>query len=400
MCQKPLRLTLPERKEFKGGAERACIKWASSHHVQGIDVFGWIEEQVKQGGGTQIFGILRVPAADVSTLLGVSGQHGIFAEPAKRDTCRMRVDWIPRLTKVESNATYLQRALRGASNLGLAVFGNRIAWRFPVVPGEVLPSWCIENLPSDWRAHEVDQLLAQGFKDVTILSHRLVRGTQRYRFRAVCLAGDKDLVPVNAATDSGSICLWATLAPTRAFESKQRKLTRKPVPVIAHERTALEPQPDISKDSETETTEDGKTLPRAKHPRGSARVVPSHLSKVDNPKDGNCAFSSFAQALQWLSKDGKKEYSHLELRTRVVSHLKKHKAEYEAEWDGIMPDGSKNPNFEDYLAATASAGSYASELELRALGRIYDTRILVLPADEAFKPMAFHTSHIKRLVVL
>ena len=276
------------------------------------------------------------------------------------------------------------------SSLQLAVFGNRIAWRFLVVPGEVLPRiWCIDNLPSDWHAHEVDQLLAQGFKDVTILSHRLVRGTQRYRFRAVCLAGDKDLVPVNVATDSGSICLWATLAPTRAFESKQRKLTHKPVPVIAHERTALEPQPDISKDSEvTETTEDGKTLPRAKHPRGSARVVPSvFLFKVDNPQDGNCAFSSFAQALQWLSKDGKKEYSHLELRTRVVSHLKKHKAEYEAEWDGIMPDGSKNPNFDDYLAATASAGSYASELELRALGRIYDTRILVLPADEAFKPM-------------
>ena len=71
-------------KEFKGGAERACIKWASSHHVQGIDAFGWIEEQVKQGGGTQIFGILRVPATDVSTLLGVSGQLLGSAKPRLR----------------------------------------------------------------------------------------------------------------------------------------------------------------------------------------------------------------------------------------------------------------------------------------------------------------------------
>ena len=389
-------------KEFKNSAERASIKWASSNHVQGIDAFGWVEEQVKQGGGTQLFGLLRVPAADVSTLLGVSGQHGIFAEPAKREAYRMRVEWIPRLSSAETHAQYLQRALRGAPNLGLAVFGSRIAWRHPIVPGEVLPRiWCIDNLPSDWHAHEVDQLLAQGFKDVKIISHRLVRGYQRYRFRAVCLTGDKDLVPVNAATDDGSICLWATLAPTRAFETKQRKLARKAVPVLTHERTVLDPQPDRSKDSEvTETGEDGKTSPRAKHPRSSARVIPPGLTRVENPKDGNCAFSSIAQALQWLSKDGKKEYSHLELRTRVVAHLTKHKAEYEAEWDGIMPDGTKNTSFENYLAATAAAGAYASELELRALGRIYDTRILVLPADEAFRPMAFHTSHIKRLVVL
>ena len=318
-------------KDFKNSAERASIKWASSNHVQGIDAFGWVEEQ--EGGGTQLFGLLRVPAADVSTLLGVSGQHGIFAEPAKRDAYRVRVEWIPRLSSAETHVQYLQQALRGAPNLGLAVFGSRVAWRHPIVPGEVLPRiWCIDNLPSDWRAHEVDQLLAQGFKDVKIISHRLVRGYQRYRFRAVCLAGDKDLVPVNAATDDGSICLWATLAPTRAFETKQRKLTRKAVPVLTHERTVLDPQPDRTKDSEvTETGEDGKTIPRAKHPRRSARVIPPGLTKVENPKDGNCAFSSIAQALQWLSKDGKKEYSHLELRTRVVARLTKHKAEYEAE---------------------------------------------------------------------
>ena len=76
-------------KEFQGGAERASIKWASSHHVQGIDAFGWVGWQVKHGGGTQLFGLPRVPAA---TLLGVSGKHGIFvACQARRlsHACRM-----------------------------------------------------------------------------------------------------------------------------------------------------------------------------------------------------------------------------------------------------------------------------------------------------------------------
>ena len=63
-------------QEFKTGPERASMKWASAHHVQGIDAFGWVEEQIKNAQGTQLFGILRVPTADVGTLLGVSGQNG------------------------------------------------------------------------------------------------------------------------------------------------------------------------------------------------------------------------------------------------------------------------------------------------------------------------------------
>ena len=89
-------------KDFKSNAAKACMQWAGSHHVQGVDAFGWMEEQIKTTKTTQLFGLLRVPSADVGTLLGRSGQKGIFVEPARRDTIDARLEWLPRLTKQET----------------------------------------------------------------------------------------------------------------------------------------------------------------------------------------------------------------------------------------------------------------------------------------------------------
>jgi len=264
-------------KDFKSNAAKACVQWAGSHHVQGVDAFGWMEEQIKTTKTTQLFGLLRVPSADVGTLLGRSGQKGIFVEPARRDTIDARLEWLPRLTKQETDDQYLQRALRGAPAHGMAVFGNRIAWRHAKTDGELLPRiWCISEVPRDWHSHEASQLLEQGFKDITILSHRLHKGTMTFRFRATCLAGDKDLVPLKAQVDdTGSpVVLWAALAPARTFQSAQRRLARGNVPHVLPDRsTSLAAVPDTAQASD-ETTKDanGKDLPAAKRTRGSAPV--------------------------------------------------------------------------------------------------------------------------------
>ena len=111
-------------RDFKSDAERASMKWSSSQHVQGIDSFGWVEEQLRNAPGRQLFGIMRVPSADVGNLLGVSGQRGIFVEPAKRDLHRFRSEWIPRLSKQESHDHYMQRALRGPQPWALQCLVN------------------------------------------------------------------------------------------------------------------------------------------------------------------------------------------------------------------------------------------------------------------------------------
>ena len=60
-----------------------------------------------------------------------------------------------------------------------------------------------------------------------------------------------------------------------------------------------------------------------------------------------------------------------------------------------MPDGGTGKTFDDYLEAIRQLGQFASELEVRALARIYNTRVLIVPASDAFVPMVFHTSQTK-----
>ena len=395
-------------KDFKSNAAKACMKWAGSHHIQGVDAFGWMEEQIKTTKSTQLFGLLRVPSADVGTLLGISGQKGIFVEPARRDTISVRLEWLPRTSKQESDEQYLQRALRGATTHGLGVFGNRIAWRHARVDGEVLPRiWTLSEVPRDWHSHEVNQLLEQGFKDITVLSHRLHKGTTTFRFRATCLDGDKDLVPLNAQVDDtgSSVVLWAALAPARTFQSQQRRLARGNVPHVPPDKsTCLVAVPGQAQASQEPTTDaNGKEQPAAKRTCGASRQVPKDLERRPCAKEGDCAFLSVAEGLAWLASGGKgggqKEFNHVELRARVASHLEKHRQEYESEWDSILPNGTKAQSFDEYLAAIRQLKQFASELELRALSRIYNVRVLIVPASDAFTPMVFHTN-AKRMIVL
>ena len=394
-------------KDFKSNAAKACMKWAGSHHIQGVDAFGWMEEQIKATKSAQLFGLLRVSSADVGTLLGISGQKGIFVEPARRDTISVRLEWLPRATKQESDEQYLQRALRGATAHGLGVFGNRIAWRHARVAGEVLPPiWTLSEVPKDWHSHEVNQLLEQGFKDITVLSRRLHKGTTTFRFRATCLAGDKDLVPLNAQVDDSgsSVVLWAALAPARTFQSQQRRLARGNVPHVPPDKsTCLTVVPGPAQASQEPTTDaSGKELPAAKRPRGATRQVPQDLERRPCAKEGDCAFLSVAEGLTWLASGkggGPKEFNHVELRARVASHLEKHRQEYESEWDSILPDGTRAKSFDEYLTAIRQLKQFASELELRALARIYNVRVLIVPASDAFTPMVFHTN-AKRMLVL
>ena len=381
------------------------MKWSSSQHVQGIDSFGWVEEQLRNAPGRQLFGIMRVPSADVGNLLGVSGQRGIFVEPAKRDLHRFRSEWIPRLSKQESHDHYMQRALRGAPAMGLAVFGQRIAWRHNLKEGEVLPRvWTIDGLPSTVTAQDMLPVLEQGFQEVTLMSHRRKKGLLSVRFRAVCTAGDRDLVPLRVSIDQGDpVCFWATLAPARSVEAKQKPLGKKAVPFVsAAQQTSLDPKPNPAAGAEAQQVDDeGKPIPNAKRTRGATREIPTGLQREECPKDGNCAFTSMAAALNWIQqKSGDDAYNHLELRARVATHIAKHSDQYKSEWDQKLPDGSMGKTWDDYLQATAQAGSFASELELRAIGRVFDVRILILPASDCFQPMVFHTSQKKRLAVL
>ena len=381
-------------------ASKTAATWAADRHVQILDSFNWAEEKQRTGGQElQVFGILRVPKKDMSTLLAVSGQLGVFIEPCRSQAPRMKISWIERV-KGETAAQYLTRANQHGADFGLAVHGGRLGWRLAARPDELLPRvWTLPWLPMHWDDDAVKQLLTSEFKEIDLLTHRRQRGSLSYRFRATCLKGDKDLVALLAETDSGPLTLWASVAPARTLQKSQRKLPQGAVPVVAPKQrsTAF---PTTSKAlSEPEVGADGKPVPGAKRTKCDVRQVPDELKTIDIAKDGNCVYRAVSEGLSWLS-GGKMKVEHRELRAKAIAHLRKHQEAYSAQWDKESPTGVPMQNFEDYLVASAQEGAYGSPLEVEALARVYDVQIILIPCIADFAVMSFRTSQAKRIIVL
>ena len=381
-------------------ANKTAANWAADRHVQILDSFNWAEEKQRTGGQElQVFGILRIPQKDMSTLLAVSGQMGVFIEPCRSQAPRMKIAWIERV-KGETAAQYLTRANQHGADFGLAVHGGRLGWRLAAQPDELLPRvWTLPWLPMHWDDDAVRQLLASEFKEIDLLTHRRQRGSLSYRFRATCLKGDKDLVALLAETDSGPLTLWASVAPARTLQKSQRKLPQGAVPVVTPKQrsTAF---PTTSKAlSEPEIGTDGKPVPGAKRTKCDVRTVPDELKTIDIAKDGNCVYRAVSEGLSWLS-GGKIQVEHRELRAKAITHLQKHKQAYSAQWDKESPTGAPMQNFDDYLVASAREGAYGSPLEVEALARVFDVQIILIPCIADFAVMSFRTSQAKRVIVL
>ena len=92
---------------FCKNASKTAAAWAADRHVQPLDSFNWAEEKQCTGGQElQGFGIMRVPKKDMSSLLAVSGQQGVFIEPCRSQAPRIKISWIEKV-KGETAAQYL-----------------------------------------------------------------------------------------------------------------------------------------------------------------------------------------------------------------------------------------------------------------------------------------------------
>ena len=108
-------------------------------------------------------------------------------------------------------------------------------------------------------------------------------------------------------------------------------------------------------------------------------------------------YRAIAQGLTWLSGKKKTEHCHRDLRARANAHLRKHQAQYVAEWDGYGPsleklaadNLTKEEGFTKYLDLAEKESAYGSALELKALSRIYDVCLMVIPRDANFGSMVF-----------
>ena len=155
-------------------------------------------------------------------------------------------------------------------------------------------------------------------------------------------------------------------------------------------------QADAAADGKTKRPQDGQQA--AKKQCQAQRALPDSLTVQSIPPDGNCLFGAFSAGLALAN--GKSAVHPTLIRAQVTQHLKKHQSAYEPLWQGELPDTTKSSDFAEYLTAIGREGSWGSSLEIRALARLYNTRIVIFPRQFHFNVAAVHTQQKRRVVVL
>ena len=391
-------------QKFVEKPQRQIAQWTAAHHVLCIDCFNWAEEQL-QGGRRQVHGVIRVAQADVSTLLAHSGEQGIFLQQPRDQVTGQHVEWAERLSKQESDADYLVRVNRARGDLGLVCRDVSLGWRRPNdATTPVRRVWILEHAPKTWDLQQVAGLLQDQFSDINMF-RQVHRGAwKNFIFRAACKRGsDVDLVPVTVLLDepggsNAPVTLWAKIAPPKHVECKQRQIRGGAVPFFdkpsLFDPVTVATAPTKAEDKAAGEQCKGEPPPDPKRTCSAKRPVPEGTILHRQPADGDCLFHTFSAGLHALRKDKESEPIHPhELRARTVAHIRRYTERYKPQWEAdgkLGPTGKAVDSWDDFLEAISKPGAYAGDAELKAMCRIFDIRVILVPEAPQFPVCVFH----------
>ncbi|CAE7304679.1 unnamed protein product, partial [Symbiodinium microadriaticum] len=392
-------------KGFGLNPNKTVVQWASQHRVRVLDTFSWALEKPRAEAGEQYYGMARVRKSDLEAFLKLSGQQGVFVDTARRHGIQTSISWIDKLPG-ETTSAYHERAVRQGADLGVVVKANKLAWRKKLAEGEVEKRmWQVDGLPIEWDEDGVTKLLESAFAEIQILTHRRTKLGQNFRFKAAASQKDKDLIPLVAEQDGITTTYWASWALPANVSIRRKPLPRKAVPVaqIPAIKTTTVATPAVQEetqahdgDQDMEATD--KPKPEPKRVKQEVKVPPEDLLLKPMPKDGSCLFHAVSEGLKWL-QDERDSHPRV-LRAQVLEHMKRHRDTYLPEWDKMDPKGQPfSGTFEEYLAAMEQPTAFASDIEFKALARLLDIKLVVVPSGVHFQPMAFHHK-AKRMLVL
>ena len=122
--------------------------------------------------------------------------------------------------------------------------------------------------------------------------------------------------------------------------------------------------------------------------------MPEGTALQKQPADGDCLFHTFSAGLHFLRKDTDGEPIHPhELRARTVAHIQRYAERCKPQWEAdgkLGPSGKAVDTWEDFMAEIAKTGAYAGDAELKALCRIFDIRVALVPEAPQFPVCVFH----------
>ena len=310
-------------KKFSSQPARAAAAWAASHHVALADSWGWVKEKPKGSkSGVQMFGLARLAIADITSLMAMSGQGGIFVD-APRDVVRSSVEWLEK----PNPQLRCWRGLLGL--LRLWVLPRRegaLACANPL-PKTRLRSECGRSRVCPQTGARRRSARSTGFDKVTLINWRRQGTEYTYRLRGTCKEGDRDLVPLVASlTDAAGaafdLTMWASVAPTKVAVATRRMVKQGAMTSVELGASILQTKP-VQVSVPPELDEQGKEISPAKKIAAEHREIPRQRELHKMPTDGACFFHAVAKGLHWLSGPKKTEFCHRQLRARVVAHLKK-----------------------------------------------------------------------------
>ena len=396
--------------------------WIATHGLRVRDSFSWARERQNQEV-TSVFGIARVEVTDAEAIVALSGD-GLFVDPSRRSAFpQFMTEWIDRLPK-EQPLDYLARASALGAQFGLVCGTRSLGRRTARDPNKATArTWVLEHAPHSWSPVQAEQAASTVFTEVKMLRQKRTKAGCTFTFRGSHITShDMIALPVEDTDGNPSQVLWCRWAPPARTIQRQAihtsgswSLVRAKDPFDVRE-TSVQPGNDSAQDPNASAGNGQQpsdpnaqvgdkqkapatTGPPAKHRKAEQRAVPSGLVTKVVPGDGNCLFSAFA--VGYAGATGKETLlHHLQLRAELVQHYLKHIDTYSALWDKEMPDGQPGSSFESYVEAVARPGTWCGLLELRALSRMYDTRITIVPRATTEPVFSVKPSQKQRIVVL
>ncbi len=305
---------------------------------------------------------------------------------------------VERLEK-ETDEEQVARARRIGTSLGDVMSRTQLGYRVSGKSTQPLPRmWLVEALPKTWDVDSVKTMLEQHFHQV---SQRRRKGDSDFFFEAVAKT-DVDLVSLPVGEDGAPMLYWARWAPVRKVPAQCKQVRQ----VIAWNLRA-ESSTKVEVQAATATPavdEKGKPVFAPRRRVINARAVPDDVEVAQAFRDGSCLYHAFAQAAGTMYD---MKLDPLTLRAEVViTHRAKHADRYLPIWCGEAPDGSRLWNdkqtaeeiqeaFKQYLKLEKVDGAWGGELELAALGRKYNIKIVIVPKCADFMIAAMHETRPK-----
>ncbi|CAE7864888.1 Cacna1c [Symbiodinium microadriaticum] len=323
------------------------------------DAWGAAEERRM---GPVIVGLARVK---VATVLGRSGQDGLFVEPTGRNS-DYGVAWVE-TEAGEAVEDYYRRVAAIKCKWGLVMGRRQIGHRTETPVAQQVRAWRVPGVPRHWDAEVVKEVLEEGgFEQISITSRMMRKGTATWFVRAT---GKDDLATISVNEGSDQVELYV-------------------LPAMAEQFTTV-----IGAKESTAKDEQGKEVPAGKKAKLELRAVPAGAILQTMPRDGNCLAHSLGHGLTFLKQDNKVRPARL-VRAEIHAYMTRKSEEFAGFWDGrnAADEEGKLANFAEYLKEIALDGKYLGCLELTAACRVFDLTLalwyhgdhydLLLPEDK------------------